>query len=156
MLTADGIPEADQEIRRPVDRGLRVCPEINALARCGVMSMQKTLMNTISWVVGGDFNRIDPPPMKAGKYLRRFFATAPAPQKIIRNMQGSHRSRLLRIPPEKEGCGLPPSRQGRNGVRPGLNRGADGVVLVGGDPHGVAAEGDVVDLARGVVALQPA
>ena len=47
-----------------------------------------------------------------------------------------------------------PSRQGGHRIRPGLDRGPDGVVLVGRDPDGLPGEGDVVVVTRGVVALE--
>ena len=47
-----------------------------------------------------------------------------------------------------------PSRQGGHGVRPGLNRGPDGIVLVGRDPDGLPGEGDIIVVTRVVVALE--
>jgi len=49
---------------------------------------------------------------------------------------------------------LPLSRQSGHGVRPGLDGGPDGVVLVGRDPDARAGEGDVVVITRRVVALE--
>jgi hypothetical protein len=43
------------------------------------------------------------------------------------------------------------SRQGRDGVRPGLDPRPDGIIRVGGDPYLVAGEGDVVHLTIRVV-----
>jgi hypothetical protein len=48
---------------------------------------------------------------------------------------------------------VPDSVQRRNSVGPGLDRGADGVVLVGRDPDGLSGEGDVVVVAGGIVAV---
>ena len=47
-----------------------------------------------------------------------------------------------------------PSRQGGHRIRPGLDRGPDGVVLVGREPDGRPGEGDVIVVTRGVVALE--
>ena len=48
----------------------------------------------------------------------------------------------------------PLSHQGRDEIGPGLDGGADGVVLVGRYPDGLSGEGDVVVVAGRVVALE--